>query len=117
MTDIVMDFMERLRQEWPTLSVVAGQHVNDKTNAIGVNVKHWLQRPEGCEVTLSVDYYPPTEMPMSAMLTWLNQFYRLIRIADPDDVFTQWWGKTAEFSTDPLHVTCSVLIRYGAQVL
>ena len=117
MTDIVIDFMERLRQEWPTISVVASQHVKDQTNVMGVNIQRWIQRPEGCEVTLSVDYYPPSELPMPAMLKWLNQFHTLIRTTDPDDVFTQWWGQTAEFSTNPLHVTCTVLIRCGTQVL
>lgn len=117
MTDIVVDFMERLRQEWPNISVVASHHINDQKNIMGVNIQRWIQRPEGCEVNLNVAYYPPADMPMPAMLNWLNQFHTLIRTTDPDDVFTQWWGQTAQFSTDPLHVTCSVLIRYGAEVV
>lgn len=117
MTDIVANFMERLRKEWPSVSVIANQHINDQKNVMGVNIQRWLQRPEGCEVTLNVAYYPPSDMPMQAMLQWLNQFHTLIRTTDPDDVFMQWWGQTAQFSADPLHVTCSVLIRYGAEVV
>ncbi|MDP3936460.1 MAG: hypothetical protein Q8Q56_05720 [Alphaproteobacteria bacterium] len=117
MTDIVVDFMDRLRQEWPSVSVIASHHVADQTNVMGVNIQRWIQRPEGCEVSLYVAYYPSKDAPMQAMLQWLNQFHRLIRTTDPVDVFTQWWGQTAQFSTDPLRVTCTVLIRYGQEVL
>jgi hypothetical protein len=95
MTDIVVDFMERLRQEWPSVPVIASHHVADQTNVMGVNIQRWIQRPEGCEVSLNVAFYPSTDAPMQAMLQWLNQFHTLIRTTDPENVFTQWWGQTA----------------------
>lgn len=117
MTDIVVDFMNRLRQEWPSVPVIASPYVADQANVMGVNIQRWIQRPESCEVSLNVTFYPSKDAPMQAMLQWLNQFHSLIRNTDPVDVFTQWWGQTAQFSTDPLHVTCTVLIRYATEVV
>ena len=37
MTDIVVDFMDRLRQEWPEVPVIAGYHITNQTNVMGVS--------------------------------------------------------------------------------
>lgn len=116
MTDIVLEFMTRLRQEWPDIQVVASHHVNSE-NVIGVAIQRWVQRPEGCEATLSVSYCPSKDAPMKAMLQWLHEFHDMIRTTDPTNHFTQWWGQTAQFTTDPLQVNCSVLLRYAQEVV
>jgi hypothetical protein len=90
MTDIVVDFMDRLRQEWPSIPVIANHLVADQTNIMGVNIQRWIQSPEGCEVSLNVAFYPPKETPMQIMLQWLNQFHALIQTTDPVDILTQW---------------------------
>lgn len=117
MTDILLDFMTRLRQEWPNFQVMAHHHITGESNQIGVAIQRWVQRPEGCEVTLNVAYYPSEDEPMKAMLQWLHEFHTLIHTTDPTDHFTQWWGQTAQFSTDPLQVNCNVLIRYANEVV
>jgi hypothetical protein len=111
MTDILLEFMTRLRNAWPDVQVMARHHMKGESNQIGVAVQRWIQRPEGCEVTLNVAYYPSNDEPMKAMLTWLHEFHEMIQSAKVEHSFTQWWGQTAQFSTDPLQVNCNVIIR------
>jgi hypothetical protein len=116
MTDIIVDFMNRLRKEWKDIPVIASQHIVDQSNVMSVSIQRWIQRPEGCEVTVSINYYPPATDPMQAILQWLNTFHTLIRTTDPDDIFTQWWGQTALFSTNPMHVNCTVILRHSKEI-
>lgn len=116
MTDIIENFMNCLRKEWADVPVIASYHVNGQHDVMGVSIQRWIQRPEGCEVTVSVSYYPPEDQSMASLLKWLNEFHTLIRTTDPDDVFTQWWGESAQFSTDPLSVNCTVILRHSKEV-
>jgi hypothetical protein len=117
MTDIVADFMDRLRKEWPDIPVIAACHINEPHNAMGVSIQRWIQRPEGCEVTVNVSYYPSQDQSMACLLKWLDTFHTLIRTTDPEDVFTQWWGQSVQFLTDPLSLNCTVLLRHSNEVV
>lgn len=117
MRDIVADFMDRLRLEWPEVPVVAEHAINTPSNVMGICLQKWVQRPEGCDVNVKVSYFPPDDAPMQAMLQWLEKFYALIHTTDPIDVFTQWWGQNAEFSSSPLQINCTVTLRYSNEVV
>lgn len=111
MTDSLLEFMKHLRSHWPNIQVVARHHIKGEANHIGVAIERWVQSAIGGEVTLSVSYYPPEEAPMKAMLAWLNEFFTLIQTMNATNTKTQWWSQTAEFDTDPMRVTCKVVIR------
>lgn len=116
MTDIVVGFIEQLRKVWPDIPVIASQHVEGRASVIGVSIQRWIQRPEGCEVTLNVSYYPEEVRPMKHMLKWLEGFYGLLQSHEPDDLFTQWWGNSAQFLTDPYRINCEVILRHSKEV-
>lgn len=117
MTDIIVDFMACLKKEWSGLTVVAQDQVETQSNVIGVAIQRWIQRPEGCEVTVNVTYYPDHASPMRSMAEWLQQFYALIQTTQPSDVLTQWRGQTAQILTDPQRVNCSVVLRQAKKVV
>lgn len=116
MTDMMKDFMERLRAVWPSVPVVAGHTVDPKGCQIGVSIQRWVQTPNASEVQVNVSFYPTDESPMKQMLNWLQEFYTLIRSDDPVHPLTEWWGQTANFATDPMAVTCGIVLRHPTEV-